>query len=148
MGSQNVRAISTTEDRKQFTHHLLNDVKALELMLKNDLFEKGIVRVGAEQELCIVKKDFTPANNSIEILEELNHPNFTTELATFNLEINLDPELLDDNCFSNIEAQLNAYLDEVRKVAKNQEGTKLILCGILPTLRLKDLTLDLSLIHI
>ena len=57
MGSQNVRAIKTKADRKHFTYHLLNDIKALEQMLKKDLFEKGLTRVGAEQELCLVKDD-------------------------------------------------------------------------------------------
>lgn len=47
MGSQSVKAIITKKDRINFIRHLLNDVSAFELMLKNNLFEKGVKRIGA-----------------------------------------------------------------------------------------------------
>ena len=116
MGSHAVTAIKTQKNRKDFVHHLLNDIEALEYMIKNDLFENGIQRVGVEQELCIVDKDYRPSTNALEILNKINDIHYTTELALFNLEINLDPCELKDTCFSDIEKQLIALLEKGYKV--------------------------------
>ena len=139
MGSQSVTAIKTQKDRKDFVHHLLNDIEAFEYMVNNNLFEKGIQRVGAEQELCIVDKDYRPSTKALEILDKINDSHYTTELALFNLEINLDPFELKNNCFSAIEKQLTSLLNKGYKVAEETENNKIILAGILPTLRKKDL---------
>ncbi|MDG1404461.1 HPP family protein [Polaribacter sp.] len=139
MGSHAVTAIKTQKNRKDFVHHLLNDIEALEYMIKNDLFENGIQRVGVEQELCIVDKDYRPSTNALEILNKINDIHYTTELALFNLEINLDPCELKDTCFSDIEKQLIALLEKGYKVAAETDNNKIILTGILPTLRKKDL---------
>lgn len=139
MGSHAVTAIKTQKNRKDFVHHLLNDIEALEYMIKNDLFENGIQRVGVEQELCIVDKDYRPSTNALEILNKINDIHYTTELALFNLEINLDPCELKDTCFSDIEKQLIALLEKGYKVAAETDNNKIILTGIIPTLRKKDL---------
>ena len=44
------------ELRHGFIKSLLQDIEALDTMLAEDLFEKGIKRIGAEQELVIVDK--------------------------------------------------------------------------------------------
>ena len=51
MGFQSVKAIESLSERKEFLYHLLNDVKALDMMIEKDLFEKCIQSIGAEQEL-------------------------------------------------------------------------------------------------
>jgi predicted transcriptional regulator len=139
MGSQSVIAIKTQKDRKDFVLHLLNDIEAFEFMIQNNLFETGIQRVGAEQEICIVDKDFRPSTKALEILEKINDTHYTTELALFNLEINLDPFELKDTCFSDIEQQLTTLLEKGHKVADDIENNKLILTRILTTLIKKDL---------
>ncbi len=139
MGSQSVSAIKTQKDRKDFVRHLLNDIEAFEYMIQNNLFESGIQRVGAEQEICIVDKDYRPSTNALEILDKINDNHYTTELALFNLEINLDPYELKNKCFSDIEKQLTTLLNKGYKVAEATENNKVILSGILPTLRKKDL---------
>lgn len=142
MGSQSVKAIKSQKQRKKFVYHLLNDVKALEKMIENDVFEKGIQRVGAEQELCLTKKNFRPSKNALKILEKINDKHFTTELALFNLEINLDPVVLTKNCFSSIENQLTTLLNKAHKAASEVNDNKVLLTGILPTLKKKDLIFE------
>lgn len=142
MGSQSVKAIENLKERKVFLYHLLNDLKALQLMLEQDLFEKGTQRVGAEQELCLIDKKYRPAKNALRILKELNDPHFTTELALFNLEINLDPVALQNDCFSTLESRLHTYLDKCNRVANQIEDTKIVLTGILPTLRTRDMVFE------
>ncbi len=142
MGSQSVKAITSLKQRKEFVYHLLNDVTALEQMIQDDVFEKGIQRVGAEQELSITRNDFRPSKNALEILKKINDKHFTTELALFNLEINLDPVELSNHCFSKIEHQLSTLLDKAHKAAKKVENNKILLTGILPTLKKKDLVFE------
>jgi len=139
MGSQAVRAIKSLRERKDFLYHLLNDVKALQMMLEQDLFEKGVQRIGAEQELCLVDRNFRPVNKALQILEELQDRHYTTELALFNLEINLDPVTLETDCFSRLEKELVELLEKGKQVAHKNEETKIILTGILPTLRKRDM---------
>lgn len=142
MGSQLVKAITTQKQRKDFVFHLLNDVKAFQYMIQNDLFEKGIQRVGAEQELCIVDKDYRPSLNALKILEKVNDPHLTTELALFNLEINLDPFELTTDCFSKLENQLSTLVKKVNGKANEIEENKILLTGILSTLKKKDLVFE------
>lgn len=139
MGSQSVKAIKTQKLRKIFVHHILNDIKALKYMIKNDVFEKGIQRVGAEQELCIVDKDFRPSLKALEILEKVNDPHLTTEIALFNLEINLDPFEIKKDCFKKLEKQLTELVNKVNAAANEFDEDKIILTGILPTIKKKDL---------
>ena len=142
MGSHAVKAITSQKERKKFVYHLLNDVKALEKMVQDDLFEKGIQRVGAEQELCIVNKNYRPSFNALKILDKLNDPHFTTELALFNLEVNLDPYELKEDCFSKIEEQLSVSIKKAQAAAAEFDNDKIILSGILPTLKKKDLIFE------
>ncbi|MCB0484820.1 MAG: CBS domain-containing protein [Flavobacteriaceae bacterium] len=142
MGSQSVKAITSQKERKKYIYHLLNDVKALEKMVEEDLFEKNIQRVGAEQELCITNNNFRPSFNALKILEKIKDPHFATELALFNLEVNLDHVELSGRCFSSLEKQLKALLAKAYTVAESVDDNKILLSGILPTLKKKDLILE------
>ena len=117
-------------------------MKALEMMIKNDVFEKDIQRIGAEQELCLVDKNFLPSNNALKVLEKVNDKRFTTEIALFNLEINLDPHELGGDCFSMIDKDLTKLISHVDKVANSIEDNRILLTGILPTLRKTDLVFE------
>ena len=142
MGSHSVKAITSLRQRKKFIFHLLNDLEAFEKMVNDDLFEKGIQRVGAEQELCILNENYRPSLNALKIIDQINDPHFTTELALFNLEINLDPFELSKNCFSKLKDQLTTLLDKAKKVAAKIDNNKILLTGILPSLQKKDLVFE------
>ncbi|MDV7401137.1 hypothetical protein RZS08_57495, partial [Arthrospira platensis SPKY1] len=78
-----------TRQQQEFTRRLLRDIHFLGKMLDDGLFETDRVRIGAEQEMCLVDGYAKPFPISIQLLEELNEPLLTTELARFNLELNL-----------------------------------------------------------
>ena len=141
MGEQNVNRLGDNNARSLFIQHLIKDIEALELMLKENLIEDDIVRIGAEQEFCLVDQNWRPANNSGLILEAINDPHFTTELARYNLEINLDPFVLEGDCFKQVGKQLNSLLEKARKEAEKLD-TKIILTGILPTISQTELEID------
>lgn len=136
MGEHKVNRIKS--DRAVFIEHLLNDVKALELMLEKGMIENDVVRIGAEQEFCLVNNDWRPSKKAIEILNDINDPHFTTELALYNLEINLDPLVLEGGCFQRMKSQLESLLYKARTTAE-KHGAKIILTGILATISKDEL---------
>ena len=143
MGEQKVSLVKDEKQMQKFMRMLLNDVKALEYMLENDWFESGITRIGAEQEMCLVDlPTYKAAPIAMEALETMqDYPWVETELAKFNLEINLTPRELKDSCLSDMEAENNEYLEKIREKLKGL-NSKLILTGILPTLRKFDLDME------
>jgi len=138
MGAKNVRIATSQKDLNLFTQKLLSDVGALATMLEVDAFEKDVIRIGAEQEVCLIDEYGKPSSTNIEILEKINHPNFTTELAQFNIEINLEPIPLGGKCFSLFHQQLDEHLLLLSQKAKELEVHP-VLTGILPTIRKFDL---------
>lgn len=141
MGLQTVSIISNSKEKERFVKYLLNDIKALETMIEQDMFEKGITRIGAEQELCLVDSTWRPAPIILDILPKINNRQFTTELAKFNLEINLDPIEFTGNCIATLESDLIKNIKKAEKALKSHDA-KVILTGILPTIRNKDLDIS------
>ncbi len=141
MGEQKVAKLQSDDKKIHFIRHLLDDVKALEYMLEHGMFETGIIRIGAEQEFCLVTEDWRPAKNSLKILKEIDDPHFTTELARYNLEINLDPITLNGDCLSKMENQLRTLLKKAARASENH-NSKVILTGILPTISKPYLRMD------
>lgn len=141
MGAKGVRIAKTQSELNNFTLHLLRDVQAFERMLNEGWFDEGPAMVGAEQEICLIDENYKPAPRAMEILQKLNHPSFTTELAKFNLEANLTPVLFRDNCFSQMEEELQGLMGYLREKANTMDITP-ILTGILPTIRKFDLEIE------
>jgi CBS domain-containing protein len=140
MGGYNVNS-TDNETRLEFIKHLLSDIKALELLVEKGLIENDIQRIGAEQEFCLVNDNWRPSKMGADILESINDNHFTTELARYNLEINLDPFELKGDCFSLVEDQLKTLLDKAKDAASKYDN-KVILTGILPTISKIELELD------
>ncbi|MEQ8909832.1 MAG: CBS domain-containing protein [Vicingaceae bacterium] len=141
MGDHRVHNRTDQAQRNQFLQHLLKDIEALELMLQQNLIESGIRRIGAEQEFCLVDAHCKPSKEAIAILEAIADDHFTTELATYNLEINLDPFELNGKAFSLMEAQLKELLNKAQKSAAFH-NQMVLLCGILPTISKTELDLE------
>ncbi|WP_299519810.1 CBS domain-containing protein [Winogradskyella sp.] len=138
MGHLDVKQLKSPKDKALYIHHLIRDLEALDIMLKNDLIEKEPIRIGAEQEFCVTSDYFFPNNNNIDVLEAINDDHFTTEIGKYNLEINSDPLLLKGDCFSMLHQQLKELLEKAKRGAKTH-NSKVVLTGILPTLRLKHI---------
>jgi CBS domain-containing protein len=133
MGEQKLSIAKDPETRKRFLRHLLHDVEAIEQMLTEGRFESGVSRIGAEQEFCLVDKYFRPSIHALEILEKIDDPQFTLELARYNLEINLKPFELEEGCLSKMETHLNTLMKKAEQAAATLDE-KIILTGILPSI--------------
>jgi len=141
MGQLDVYVVETKEQRKNFVSSILKDMKALEIMLEKGMFEKDITRIGAEQEFCFIDKNYRPALIGLEVLEQLKDDHFTTELAKFNLEANLDPLIFEGNAFSKLESDLRDLTGRADEMAKKY-GARLLLTGIMPTIMKDDLDFE------
>ncbi len=89
-------------------------------MIAAGAIESGVRRIGAEQEVFLI--------------DRLQSPQFTTEVALFNLEINVSPVLLEECCLTGMAATLKTLLARVCAAA-HAFGADAVLAGILPTLR-------------
>lgn len=133
MGKLNVEPLIGSKKKERYIAQLLTDLEVLEQMLTQGMFKNNPIRIGAEQEFCLVNEKWEPSSKAIELLKEINDPYFTTEIARYNLEVNLDPLIFTGDCFSNMHNQLNNLLSKARTVATKQ-NIKVLLTGILPTI--------------
>ena len=129
------------QGRAATTRALLEDLAALEKLLEAGRIESGMRRIGAEQELFLVGADLCPKPIALEVLRDVADPRLTTEIARFNLEANLTPRVLRENALSELERELQELVGRATEAAR-RHGGKVVLAGILPTLRQRDLTLD------
>lgn len=144
MGESRVKLADSQEEVQRFMKNVLKDLRALDRMLEEGhWFETDPIRIGAEQELCLVNQQAKAWPRSMEILDKLQNQGaegFTTEFAKFNLEINLEPLAFTGNCLSQMEQNLQQQLDKVRAVTEEMGG-EILLTGILPTIRKMDVDL-------
>jgi len=140
MGEKKFKKAKGELGKQQFVSNLLQDMQALEYMLHNQFFETGISRIGAEQEMCIIqKKSFKAAPIALEIIDLLqDKPWLDTELAKFNLEINLDPRVFTGSALKDMEAETNEKLQIIKSELAHFQSD-ILLTGILPTLHKNDL---------
>ena len=141
MGDFRVRKINDAEDRKMMYQHALNDIEVFETLLREQHFESGPPKIGAEQELCVVGPQYDPATSALDLLEVIDDEHYTNELALFNLEINLDPLPLAGNCFTGMETSLLDLMKKGEKEAARIDN-QLLMTGILPTLKYRHLQFD------
>ena len=140
MGDLNVNKVES-EARAAFTEHLLNDIRALEIMLERNLFESGITRIGSEQEFCLVTDNWRPSDKWEQVLEAIDDAHFTTELARYNLELNLDPMELKGQAFSEMEHNLRSFMKKAAAAAE-KHNDKIVLAGVLPTISKREVSID------
>jgi len=138
MGEFAIRKPADEAEVRVFTRAVLNDIRALSALIDRGGVETGVTRVGAEQEMYLVGADYRPAPCAEAVLARLDDRRFTTELARFNLEANFDPHRFEGRFLERLQADLDGALTKVSRVAAGL-GARVLLTGILPTLRVEDL---------
>jgi len=141
MGLQDINQSDGASELRRFTRNIMRDMRAMEHMLEEGMFETDIQRVGAEQELFIVDRNCQPAPLAEEILALNDNERLVNELTRFNLELNLDPLEFTGSCFSDMENRLNELVSYVRSLS-DQVNSDVVMAGILPTIHAWDLRLE------
>jgi hypothetical protein len=96
---------------------------------------------GMEIEFNLTDEAGDPALVNAAALEAIADPAFQTELAQFNLEINVEPRLLEGSVFSQLEAETRASLNDAEERAR-PAGARMMMIGILPTVTAAHLNAD------
>src|SRR3954468_12920287 len=129
------------EDRRKYRDKVRRSLDVFARMLREHLFESDPAQVGLEIELNLVDDQGRPAMRNADLLDALADPAWATELGQFNLEINVPPRELGGGSTGELEQEVRADLNHA--VERGREvGARLVMIGILPTLRESDIGAD------
>ncbi len=126
-------------DRTRHREKVRRCLDVLARMLRESRFDTDNPMTGMEIEFNLVDDDGMPALKSAEALEAIADPNFQTELAQFNLEINMLPRPLQPRGMTGFEEDLRTSLNNA-EVKANEVDAHMVMIGILPTLGEGDLS--------
>jgi gamma-glutamyl:cysteine ligase YbdK (ATP-grasp superfamily) len=94
--------------------------------------------MGLEIELNLAGPDGTPRMMNAQVLDRIASRDFQTELAMFNLEVNIAPHRLEGRVFDQLSEELSTSLAYAHRKAKEVDAG-IVMIGILPTLGRDDL---------
>ena len=123
----------TREERQRYREKVRQDLDVFERMLANSNFEFERPMTGMEIELNLVDDGYQPKFANTEVLEAIADADFQTELAKYNIEMNVKPRPLPGVAAIELEAHLRQALNNAEARA-NQAGAKIVQIGILPTI--------------
>lgn len=124
----------TRADRTRHREKVRRCLDVLARMLRESRFEAEDPMTGMEIEFNLVDDEGRPSLKSAEALEAIANPAFQTELAQFNLEINMLPRRLHERGATGFEDDLRASLNHAEERA-NEVDAHMVMIGILPTLQ-------------
>ncbi|MFI1422491.1 glutamate-cysteine ligase family protein [Streptomyces sp. NPDC020731] len=138
MGEKVVAGRFDLSDRQRYREKLRSCLTGLERLLAEKRFDRPRNLMGLEIELNLAGADGMPRMLNAQVLERIASRDFQTELAMFNLEVNIAPHRLGGRVFDRLDEELRtslAYAD--RKAGEVDAG--IVMIGILPTLDRDDL---------
>jgi gamma-glutamyl:cysteine ligase YbdK (ATP-grasp superfamily) len=133
VGEDVTATVFSREDRQRYREKVKRNLDVFARMLREARFDAERRSIGLEIELNLTDKDGYPALANAEVLERIADPAFVTELAQFNVEINIPPRLLVDDVFDDLESRIRASLNAAEDKAETA-GAHMMIVGILPTL--------------
>ena len=129
----------TALDRQLYREKVHQCLDVLARMLSESRFDFDRPMTGMEIEFNLVDEHGDPSLSNDEVLERIDDPDFQTELGRFNLEINVPPRPMQGTAALDLESEVRAQLNFAEKAAR-EEGSGLVMIGILPTLMPEHLT--------
>jgi hypothetical protein len=133
VGQQVTARTFSREDRQRYRLKVRACLDVFARMLSEARFHPEKRSFGLEIELNLTDDTGMPALVNAVALEAIADPNFQTELGQFNVEINVEPRLLDGTVFTELERDARASLNDAEERARTV-GAHMVIVGILPTL--------------
>ena len=121
-------------DRTQHREKVRRCLDVLALLLRQAQFDAADPLTGLEIEFNLVDDEGMPALKNADALAAISNPLFQTELAQFNVEINVEPRSLAGGGLTSFENEIRSSLNEA-EARSAQVGAHLVMIGILPTLQ-------------
>jgi hypothetical protein len=134
MGREVANGAFNRDDRQRYRAKVQRCLDALARMLAENSFSFPRQQMGLEIELNLVDDAMRPAMTNAEVLEKIGDTSFTTELSQHNLEINVRPRPIAGDEALQLEQELRASIRRADAKA-NDVGARLVMIGMLPTLR-------------
>jgi gamma-glutamyl:cysteine ligase YbdK (ATP-grasp superfamily) len=125
------------EDRRIYRDKVWRSLEVFAKMLQERLFDANPSLVGQEIELNLVDESGMPSMRNADVLDAIADPAWATEVGQFNLEINVPPRQLGGDALEDLEREVRADLNAGDATARGL-GSRLVMVGILPTLRKDD----------
>ena len=132
MGEDVEATVFSREDRQRYRDKVKRNLDVFARMLQESFFDAERRSVGLEIELNLTDEAGDPALRNALALEAIEDPAFQTELAQFNVEINVPPALLEGGYFSALEETVRTSLNQGEAKARTV-GAHMVMIGILPT---------------
>ncbi len=131
----------TREQRQQYREKVRQDLDVFERMLTTQQFEFDRPMTGLEIELNLVDGDYQPHFANAQALAAIADPEFQTELAQYNIELNVPPRPLPGDSAIELEDELRVSLNAAEAKAR-EVGSWIVSIGILPTIMPEHFTGD------
>jgi gamma-glutamyl:cysteine ligase YbdK (ATP-grasp superfamily) len=126
-------------DRQRYRHKLKTSLDVFARMLGESRFDFEHPLTGLEIELNLIDPHQNPAMRNADVLAAIANNDFQTELAQFNIEINVAPRGLAGDSLATLETDLRASLNDA-ETRSQSAGAHIAMIGILPTVMPADLT--------
>jgi gamma-glutamyl:cysteine ligase YbdK (ATP-grasp superfamily) len=123
----------TRSDRTRHREKVRRCLDVFARMLRESRFDVEDPMTGMEIEFNLVDDEGRPALKGTEALEAIADPHFQTELAQFNIEINVLPRRLGARGVTGFEDDLRRSLNQAESKASEVKA-HMVMIGILPTL--------------
>ncbi|KQX78147.1 MULTISPECIES: glutamate-cysteine ligase family protein [unclassified Streptomyces] len=138
MGEKVVAGAFDLSDRQLYRDKLRRCLTGLERLLAQKRFDRPKNLMGLEIELNLAGADGQPRMLNGQVLERIASRDFQTELAMFNLEVNIAPHRLGGRVFDRLAEELRTSLAYAHRKA-GEVDAGIVMIGILPTLDRDDL---------
>ncbi|MBZ4015380.1 glutamate-cysteine ligase family protein [Streptomyces purpurogeneiscleroticus] len=126
------------DDRQRYRRRLGECLEGLTRLLDEKRFDRPKNLMGIEIELNLASADGMPRMMNSEVLERIASRDFQTELAQFNLEVNILPHRLSGRVLDQLAEELRTGLAYADRKAR-EVAARIVMIGILPTLTAEDL---------
>ena len=138
MGEKVVAGSFELADRRRYRAKLRRCLAGLERLLAEKRFDRPRNLMGLEIELNLAGADGMPKMLNAQVLERIASRDFQTELAMFNLEVNIAPHRLEGRVFDRLAEEIRTSLAYAHRKA-GEVDAGIVMIGILPTLDRDDL---------
>ena len=132
MGEDVGTRVFSREDRTRYREKVKACLDVFARMLSDARFEGDRRSFGLEIELNLTDEAGDPTMCNAAVLERIADADFQTELAQFNVEINVGPSFLEGDALARLEDGVRGTLNAAEGKARGI-GANMVLVGILPT---------------
>src|SRR5688572_21275267 len=132
MGDDVAATVFSREDRQRYRAKVKRCLDVFARMLSEARFDAAKGSIGLEIELNLTDEAGDPALVNAKVLEVIANADFQTELAQFNVEINVAPRSLSGTVLSELEHDVRTSLNNAEERAR-AVGAHMVMVGILPS---------------